>query len=952
MGNSLFRSCMGRSFAVATLCAAPAVFPCVAGAQRIATTVPASARAAIRVTVSLENAPIGAALSAIARQAGLSAAFDDALLPARRVTLHVRNVSVSDAFRHALAGTGLAARIGSEGDVVIVRGEIVAGSIGGTIVDAQTRRPLRAVKIVLDGITRAETSERGTYRIEGVPAGTHTVTIRLIGYGKVTRSIVVADNALASFDTELAAAAAALDQVVVTGTVIPTELRAVPNAITVITAKQIEERGITRIDQLFRGDVPGLFMVNRGSLEALDATLMFSRGATKLAPYSPATDPIKTYVDGVELADPQYLAQIDPKSIERIEILTGPQASTIYGSNAINGVMQIFTKRGTTPRPRLTLNVFSSLVKNNFNSALTPQHDYSALLDGVEGRLSYNAGASWLHTGRWNPAKQSIRVGAFGAVRLTMLGTLGSVTADVTLRRTTSRNRGFGGVASQVETNYRETGWYAPSGTSDRVAPMTSTFVGQTLGITLGYVSAPWWSQELALGTDQSDTESRYTARSYATPGFFIIPDCCLIRTSDTTLRLVQNHADRRSLRYTTTARFPITSLAQATITAGADAWKDLTTSLFAQPQSLTGSLSGSTSITRQPGHNLGGFTQTQLALNDRLFITYGLRAEWNPNFGAESQPNYSPRYGVAYTQEIAAVTAKLRASYGRSTRPPARTLKTERLSTQSVSFVVPDYGVFASTLASPELGPESQQGGEGGLELYFGTHGSLVITRYNQTVDGLIDAPIVDSVRSLAPNPTYADSRDATGYGYWRQTQYLNIGSIRNQGWELQGSVNTGPFTTKGTYSWTKSRAIGISPKYRGSFPADMYPQYQPGGTFQYLPEHTWAMGVTYAKAQTTIALNVTGTGRSLNTTDASFLRNFYSLIRLDQNRSNMEQNIYISARNGYVLADATMAHRFSASTEGVIQLQNLADRYPKDYDGRYPTIGRQTRAGLRIRL
>src|SRR5262249_52882271 len=154
-------------------------------------------------------------------------------------------------------------------------------------------------------------------------------------------------------------------------------------------------------------------------------------------------------------------------------------------------------------------------------------------------------------------------------------------------------------------------------------------------------------------------------------------------------------------------------------------------------------------------------------------------------------------------------------------------------------SRVEPYYGgMFAIVFANPELVPEHQQGGEGGLELYLGTHGSLVVTRYNQTVDGLIAQPVVDSVRSLVPCPigqceASSSSRDANGYGYWRQYESLNMGSIRNQGWELQASANLGPLTTRGTYSWTKSRTIGVNPKYRAFFANQ--PQYTPGATFQY---------------------------------------------------------------------------------------------------------------------
>src|SRR5687767_9998868 len=125
-------------------------------------------------------------------------------------------------------------------------------------------------------------------------------------------------------DITLDVSANALEQVVVTGTVVATELKAVPSAITVVTAKQIEERGITRIDQLFRGDVPGLFAQNLGGAALLDEVSMYSRGASALSTssagvsgYTGNSNTIKTYIDGVELANSNYLSQIDPRSIER-----------------------------------------------------------------------------------------------------------------------------------------------------------------------------------------------------------------------------------------------------------------------------------------------------------------------------------------------------------------------------------------------------------------------------------------------------------------------------------------------------------------------------------------------------------------------------------------------------------------------------------------------------------
>jgi outer membrane receptor protein involved in Fe transport len=941
-------------------------------AQRVATA--DRVRETPRVTVDVDNAPFVAVLHDIANQAGLEPLFDKNIIPAaRRVTLHVRDVAVAEAFQQALRGTGLRANIYEKGDVAILRDTgtmVLAGTVVGRVIDAKTKQPLRGAKVGINSVDRVvETANDGSYRIAGVSAGSHSMTVKLLGYIKVVRTVNVQDNSTTTIDIALETSVTPLDQVVVTGTVIPTELRAVPNAINVITARQIEERGITKIDQLFRGDIPGLFAPNTGSSALLDEVTMFSRGATTLSyggdgiskdlatGISFFTNAIKTYVDGIELADPKYLSQIDPKSIERIEILTGPQASTIYGSKAINGVMNIFTKRGTTSHPQLSLSLLSGWVENNFSRARTPQHDYSAQLSGVEGRLSYNAGGSWNYMGPWTPAKQTTRTGGFGGARLDLPTPAGRVTADMTLRRSITQSITRGSLF-QTATGYQETGWYTKDSYVGLDDPTAHSLTGQTLGLTLSYAPTSWWSQEVGIGQDASDAERRQTARGYA------------FGISDTTLLLVQSHIDRRSLRYTTTVRLPVTSFAQATVTAGTDSWQNLTSSMTVYSQTLTGSLIdayGAPTISRQPDHNTGGFLQTQLGVQERLFFTYGLRAEWNPAFGDEAQPNYAPRYGVAYTQEVGSLTAKLRASYGRSTRPPQRLQKlaqtiAEWYGSSWASYYQPRFepyygGVFDIYLANSELAPEYQQGAEGGLELYFGTRASFVVTRYNQTVDELIATTIVDSVRSAVPCPEpndvcFADSRDAEGYGYLRQFQSRNIASIRNQGWELQGSMNFGPITTRGTYSWTKSRTIGVMPKYRAFFTPDSYPQFQPGATFQFLPEHTWALEMTYARGSSSVGLNVTGTGQATNIQNDFYFQSLDSRIRLPQNKLNVSNAFrYTNFNSGYALADLTASHRFAPRVEGVLQVQNLADHYTADSYAAYASMGRQLKIGARVR-
>jgi len=144
----------------------------------------------------------------------------------------------------------------------------------------------------------------------------------------------------------------------------------------------------------------------------------------------------------------------------------------------------------------------------------------------------------------------------------------------------------------------------------------------------------------------------------------------------------------------------------------------------------------------------------------------------------------------------------------------------------------------------------------------------------------------------------------------------------------------------------------IGITEKYRAQFPLSRYPQYHPGATFGYFPEHTFALGFTYALAGTTVALNLNETGQLMNLGDAFSIRNLDGNIRLDQNRLTNVGWPYISFNHPYMLADLNATHRLSSTIDAVLQIQNLANHYTNDYFGASAVMGRQTKGGFRIRL
>jgi outer membrane receptor protein involved in Fe transport len=905
-------------------------------------------RAATLVNVDVVNAPLVQVLEDITRQARLRMVLSDNTLdPARRVSLRLRRVRADEAIAHALAGTGIRAAF-SSGFVIFSRtpdgAAAHAGIVTGTVTDRATAKPLPAATITIAQLRRGvSTDSRGAFQIGGIPAGTCEVSIRLLGYSKTTRSVTVRDGETVTLDVTMERGVSVLDQVIVTGTVIPTERKAIPNAITVITAKQLEERGVTRIDQLFRGDVPGLFSLNVGSSARLDQVVMYSRGATALTSTSAGTvtgdgdfyhtNPIKTYVDGVELANPQYLSQIDPRSIERIEILTGPQASTIYGSNAINGVMQIFTKRGSTRRPQFTLDFMSGVVQNNFSDRFAPDHRAAARVTGIEGRWAYNAGTSWDYAGSWTPSKQTQRVAADGGARFD----LGVLTFDASARQGWTNNKQMGRTA-QGTTEVRTNGTYAPNSSQQLPIPERQALQSRTVSMSAGYRPFSSWSHEVTVGSDMSTTESVRSLAGYGSP-------------DDSTRSMTSGTSVRTSQRYSTALRIPVFSFGMLNLTAGADHWRSPSSSwTIATPLALTGTFGAG--VTRnKAAKNSGAFVQGQFAVADALFVTYGVRADWNPTFGDDARV-VPGRYGLAYTRDVGALSVKLRGSYGRSIRPPADGLKLP-IHNGNVSLEN-QFGVFDYQLANPHLLPEDQRGGEGGVELYLGSRASLVVTRYNQTVDNLIsNVAIFDSVRSLTPvfpsTTSCARSNagityDADGHCFWYLSQFVNLGSIRNQGWELQGSVTTGPFTTRGTYSWVKSRVIGVT-----RFSSQL--GFTKGRPFDYVPEHTWALGTTYIRPATTVSLSLNGTGQRYLAQDYLWLRMVNGRISDTRPRFNPPTG-YRALGTGYMIADVNAAHRLSPKIDMTLQVNNLADYYQNDLSALYASPGRQMRGGLRIRL
>ena len=132
-----------------------------------------------------------------------------------------------------------------------------------------------------------------------------------------------------------------LDPVVVTATMVATPQEKIGATVSVVTGDEITQYNYDRIDDVFR-EVPGITVQTSGSPGKV-TTLSIRGGGSQRS---------LVLIDGLRTASPTLgstdIAEITIDSIERIEIVRGPQ-STLYGADAITGVVNIITKKGQGP---------------------------------------------------------------------------------------------------------------------------------------------------------------------------------------------------------------------------------------------------------------------------------------------------------------------------------------------------------------------------------------------------------------------------------------------------------------------------------------------------------------------------------------------------------------------------------------------------------------------------
>jgi TonB-linked SusC/RagA family outer membrane protein len=224
------------------------------------------------------------------------------------------------------------------------------GSIEGKVTQIENGRPVVGARLHIAGLTiRAVTNEAGEFRIGPLPARQVELTVRMLGYAPITKRVIVTAGETARADFAIAVSALQLDQVVVTGTGQQVEARKLGNTIAVIQPP--ENTFVSNFATLLQAKEPGITTISSAGLTGTGARIRV-RGNASL---TQSNEPI-VFMDGIRMnsggGQTSRLEDIDPTTIDRVEVLKGAAAATLYGTEASNGVIQVFTKKGTSTSPR------------------------------------------------------------------------------------------------------------------------------------------------------------------------------------------------------------------------------------------------------------------------------------------------------------------------------------------------------------------------------------------------------------------------------------------------------------------------------------------------------------------------------------------------------------------------------------------------------------------------
>ena len=748
------------------------------------------------------------------------------------------------------------------------------GAVTGTVTDATTGRPLEAATVSLAATvgmavtgTSGPTDAAGRYRFGSVPPGRYTLRAVITGYRTRETDVTVSADDTRIVDFRLAVSAIDLGRRVGVGPGVSAERRRVGASLPVLDAGPgAVSHPVVGFSQLLEGRMPGVRSVGTNGGVGAGRELVIrgidSFGYTGQRPV--------VYLDGVRIdtektewgdmpnvtcclfsggAGEDRLSDINPQEIDRVEVLKGPAAAALYGSEASAGVIEVFTKRGRRNmpttftlnaglgvnrlRPNLPTRMRSRFRPNGFapwdpNQTLIeagPIASYNLTARGGSEDAAYFVSAGLTRQeGSVKPNDQSranLRVSLDWAVGedLTVRVTSGHVRNRI--RALQSGDNWLGVYTNAMLSDPRRADPEKPYGggldvsVADAQAIRTASDTDRwTTGVEAEYRPTPNVVQRLTIGLDRvTEQKNRHlpSGRHYNVLGS--------MGERSRGFRWSEKFTGSYLVSYTYSDLFGLGPL-DGTLSAGGQSTRDKVQTTMGVGRGLRGGLPISAAErTFSEGRfseliNLGFFVHNRVDLTDDLAVTGSLRLDWNSAFGeyygSASYPSVALAYDLPRSLLPAAIsTLRVRAATGRAGKPPPS------------SFTLPPYvrtvvlddkpGVRYVAPPSSDIGPENKRESEAGLDVgLLEDRIGFELTYY--------DARTVNAL-NLLPTPA---SRGVHG-------RVENCCEIVNRGVEaaLAATPVNRPsllWRTNLAYEWNRNRITDLGPRAR----ADSVPTYR----------------------------------------------------------------------------------------------------------------------------
>ena len=695
---------------------------------------------------------------------------------------------------------------------LLVAGSAAAqGTIRGTVVDASTGDTVPGANVLVQELqVGAGTDVDGRFEIADVPAGAYTLVTSFLGYRRSTTPVTVQSGQPAVVTIALEEDRLGLEEVVVTGQGAAIETRRLSTTVEVITPRQIEATPATRLDELLQAQLPGA-QVRFSSGQPGTASLIRSRGP--ISAFSSTTPVI--YVDGVRVdnlntaaalgidtggAQSSALPDIPIENIERIEFIKGGAATTLYGSDAANGVIQIFTKRGLPGQSSFayegqvgTIVGTEDFLKYDqtadllYRAGFVQQHRLSG--SGGAAGLTYSFAGSLYGDDGFRPGNNQKQYGLrttvggrvsealqyTGSFGFTALGFQRDLNANSGLASFGALEGGQEGDLSTFDAGQLTVigdsitnlvGLYDYAGDTRRFQTSQQLDLTPIEGLTLKGV----------IGLDyRTSTEEEIQGPAFLTAAGLPPTSSTLIRSQRRFLGLT---LEATAQHQATVGDFSFVSTAGGQVFRDEDRQDALTATNIAEGSTSLNNAADQTAIDFDlVVANYGAYVQENVGYKDRYYLEGGFRADANSAFGDEIGVVGYPKVGVAYALSsepfweaspvLRAIlpSVKLRANLGFAGKFPTP-FANDRLVTATpfLGEIAYTYGQFGN----PDLRPERVRTVEAGADLALsGGRLGVEVTYFNaRTQDALFTVPFL---------PTSG-----------RAAQLFNVGEILNTGWEV----------------------------------------------------------------------------------------------------------------------------------------------------------------------